>query len=467
MAEILADIDPKQYRAVTRPPWMSLRYLWVIPRALWSTRGFVWDTLNTILFPERASQRYRERTQAFETQLRANLDADIPLETFRQTYQTAIAREFDVLMSALVVGLISPEPLVPGKTAEVRALVEKGMRGVTGNVVVEMGMALHRLATLLDRSEFEDLTRLTKRIEHRLLSPEFLSAWDDFLSRFGWRGPLEMDLASPRYADAPHLALRQMSFLAVADGFNPETAHQQHIQARQQANAELMRRSGFVRRAVLHRIYRLNDLFAGTRDTPKHLIILLNYGIRKRALIEGQRLMQAGRLDAAEHVFDLEFDDLRAAAKDAALDLRRIRAERTHFRRKLDQHVRSFPPVIDSRGRILRPPPGKHVPGLLTGMPVSPGVVTGPVKILHTPHEKQVEKGDILVTYTTDPGWTPLFINAAAIVLEVGGALQHGAVVAREYGKPCVVGIDQVVTKLRDGESVEVNGTMGTVRLVS
>jgi rifampicin phosphotransferase len=127
-----------------------------------------------------------------------------------------------------------------------------------------------------------------------------------------------------------------------------------------------------------------------------------------------------------------------------------------------------FPPLIDSRGRILRPPPPtEDTPGLSRGMPVSSGVVTGPVKVLRMPHDKVVEKGDVLVAYTTHPGWTPLFVNAAAIVLEVGGVLQHGALVAREYGKPCVVGIDRVVEKLRDGEPVEVNGTTGTVRLLS
>jgi pyruvate,water dikinase len=258
-----------------------------------------------------------------------------------------------------------------------------------------------------------------------------------------------------------------MSFMAVDDGFDPEAAHKRHVEERERAYEELMRRSGSLRRALLRRIYQLNDLFAGTRDTPKYLIVLMNYAIRKRALIEGRRLTREGRLDAAEHVFDLRFDDLRATAEDATLDLRKIREERTRFQRKLNAHVRSFPPVIDSRGRILRPPPIEHAPGVLTGMPVSPGVVIGPVKVLNTPHEKRVEKGDVLVAYTTDPGWTPLFVNAAAIVLEVGGALQHGAVVAREYGKPCVVGIDRVVTKLRDGDSVEVNGTMGTVRLLS
>ena len=92
----------------------------------------------------------------------------------------------------------------------------------------------------------------------------------------------------------------------------------------------------------------------------------------------------------------------------------------------------SFPAVIDSRGRILGPPAIEATPGLLSGTPVSPGVVTGPVKVLHTPHDKTVEKGDVLVAYTTDPGWTPLFVNAAAVVLEGGGVLQHGALVARE-----------------------------------
>ncbi len=109
--------------------------------------------------------------------------------------------------------------------------------------------------------------------------------------------------------------------------------------------------------------------------------------------------------------------------------------------------------------RLLRHPQ-------LLGMAVSPGSVTGPVKVLRNPRDKPIEKGDVLVAYTTDPGWTPLFVTAAAVVLEVGGILQHGAVIAREYGKPCVAGIDRVVSKLRDGQTVEVDGTAGVVRLL-
>ena len=93
--------------------------------------------------------------------------------------------------------------------------------------------------------------------------------------------------------------------------------------------------------------------------------------------------------------------------------------------------------------------------------------MTGPVKVLRNPRDKPVEQGSVIVAYTTDPGWTPLFVNAAAVVLEVGGVLQHGAVIAREYGKPCVVGVDRVVTKLHDGQIVEVDGTAGVVRLIS
>ena len=103
---------------------------------------------------------------------------------------------------------------------------------------------------------------------------------------------------------------------------------------------------------------------------------------------------------------------------------------------------------------------------MLSGSGVSPGVARGPVKVLNDPFEKEVLPGEVLVAVTTDPGWTPLFINAAAVLLEIGGELQHGALVAREYGKPCVAGIADITTRLRDGQTVEVDGNAGTVRIV-
>ncbi len=474
LAEVLANVDPKQHRAVARPPWLRLRLLLVIPKLLWLLRGFFWSALGVFLTPERARRAYQQQVDAFEAEFSRNLDYDLPLDEFARTYTQSIWREmFNVTMPALVAGLVSPDSLIPRKSEEARALAEKLRRGFTGNLVVEQGISLFRLAKLLakrlDCPDLEDnnIEGLAERIEKREMPAEFLSEWDAFQRRFGCRGPQEMDVASPRYADDPTLALQQMSFMTVDEaGFDPELAHQRNVEERRRAYEELLRRSGWLRRALLQRVHRLIELFGGTRDTPKYHAVLLTYAIRKRALIEGKRLVNEGRLDAAEDVFDLTFRDLEAAARDPVLDLGRLRTERTRFAKQLAAQVTEFPQVIDSRGRILRPPPRAGNPGELLGMAVSPGVVTGPVKVLRNPRDKRVEKGDVLVAYTTDPGWTPLFVNAAAIVLEVGGTLQHGAVIAREYGKPCVVGIDRVVSKLRDGQTVEVDGTAGVIRLL-
>jgi pyruvate,water dikinase len=469
VAEVLANIDPKQYRAVRRPPWVRLRLLLALPKALWMMRGFLWKPLVAFLTPERAWRAYQRKVDAFEVEMTENINYDLPLDEFARMYsQLTLWEMFNLTIPTLVAGLVSPNLLILRRSDEARVLAEKLRRGLTGNLVVEQGIALFRLAKLLDRPDFDDLAGLAERIEKREMTTEFLSEWDTFQRRFGCRGPHEMDVASPRYADDPTIALQQMSFMAVDEaGFDPEVAHQRNVEERRRAYEALLRRWGWLRRALLRRIYQLIDLFGGTRDTPKHHAVMLTYAIRKRALVEGKRLVNEGRLDAAEDIFDLTFGDLEAAAREPELDLRKLRAERTRFAKQLAAQVMAFPQVIDSRGLILRPPPREGKAGELVGMAVSPGSVTGPVKVLRNPREKLVEKGDVLVAYTTDPGWTPLFVNAAAVVLEVGGTLQHGAVIAREYGKPCVVGIDRVMMKLHDGQRVEVDGTAGVIRLLS
>jgi pyruvate,water dikinase len=468
LAEILANIDEKQYRPVAKPPWIRLRMVWIIPKILWWLRGFFKNTLYAMLSPERAYQTYQRKVTVCE-----KINISLPLKEFQRTYFAPVIQDmFNVTMAALTASLVAMgtvDRVVGKKLAEEKALVDKLKRGFTGNVVVEMGIMLFRLAKQLDRSDLADLSELADRVESRRMPAEFLREWDNFLLRYGCRGPpMEMDPASPRYGDDPGLALRQISFMSVDDeDFNPEVVHRRQIKERRRAYEELMSRSGWVRRILLQRIHRIIELFAGSRDTPKYHIVLFNYALRKRALIEGQHLVRENRLDAAEDVFDLTLQDLEAAANNPSMNLRDIRKERTRFLKILKAQVTEFPNVIDSRGRILRPPPRKEKTGEMSGMAVSPGVVTGTVKVLRNPHEKSVNKGDVLVAYTTDPGWTPLFINAAAVLLEVGGVLQHGAVIAREYGKPCVVGIDGLMTKLYDGQRVEVDGTSGVIRLLS
>ncbi len=349
---------------------------------------------------------------------------------------------------------------------QTRELLDRMARGFEGELVIEMGLDMFAASRMLEPGEFDDLPRLAKRIRTRDLPAAFLAAWDAFIHRFGARGPNEMELASPRYGDDPVLMLRQMSFRARARPENdPKLAHERHVAERRQAFAELSGRFGWFRRALLSLAHRWTEAYASERDTAKYHWVLATYAMRRSALARGDGLVAAGRLDSPDDVFHLTFEELEAAERDATFDVRTPALERRHFFGMLERQVVEFPHLIDSRGRILRPAPMDEE-GALSGLGISPGVARGPIKVLHNPHDKDIEPGDVLVAYTTDPGWTPLFINASAIILQVGGMMQHGGVVAREYGKPCVAGIEHVLTRFEDGQWVEVDGSAGVVRLL-
>ena len=132
--------------------------------------------------------------------------------------------------------------------------------------------------------------------------------------------------------------------------------------------------------------------------------------------------------------------------------------------RKVMAGVTRFPSFIDSRGKIFRRIV-EAKDGEFAGMAVSNGIYKGRAKVLLSPYEKSLEPGDILVTVATEPSWTPVFVNASAVVLEVGGGLQHGAIIAREYGLPCVSGLPGVTKMIKDGDLLEVDGTNGIVRV--
>jgi rifampicin phosphotransferase len=471
MADILSGIDAARYRAPRRPAWIwpALR---VLPGALWRLRRALWRTLRTAIAPANTHRLYERERQAFEMAYARLSDQALPLPEFQSRYGVpAIAHIVDIDMPALGIGVLAGamvRRLVHGQGSEALALAEQISLGIPGNLIVEMGIRIFRMANMLDAAAFDDLDELRTRLGQRRLPADFLAAWDAFMNAYGCRGPGEMDLANLHYADDPMVLLRQMSFMASSGaGFDPEASHRKLVQERRQACEALLRRSGFVRRALLRHAFKLMDLYGGTRDTPKQHNLLYQHAARKRLLVEGASFVGAGRLDRPDQVFDLTVSDLLAAAGNATLDLRELGRQRTQFANKLKQHVRTFPAVIDSRGRIQRPLRRTEKPGEITGMAVSPGVVSGHIKLMRNAHEKTVEKGEILVAFTTDPGWTPLFVNAAAIILEVGGVLQHGAVVAREYGKPCVAGIADVFHCFAEGQLVEVDGTAGVVRILT
>jgi rifampicin phosphotransferase len=470
MADILAGIDTKRYRSARRPAWIGPA-LRAFPIALWRLRHALWRTVRSVLAPQSTHQLYQRERQRFEHNSTRVIDARLSLSDFQRFHaRPAIAHIVNSDLPALGVGVMgigAVKRLARTRSEEEQQFAEQLSRGVEGNLIVDMGIRIFQMAKMLDAVLFDDLDALCARVQHRQLPAKFLHAWDSFMARYGCRGPGEMDIANPRYADDPRLVLHQMSSLAAGTAtFDPAAAHRALSDQREGAYTALLQRFGWTRRMLLARANQLIVLFGGTRDTPKQHNLLYQHAARERLLLEGRTLVAADRLDTPEQVFDLVLADLDAAAQDKDLDLRARALERTHFARTLKTHVRAFPAVIDSRGRILRPAARIEKAGEITGLAVSPGIAIGRVKVLSNAHEQTVSPGEILVAFTTDPGWTPLFINAAAVVLEIGGLLQHGAVVAREYGKPCVAGITDVLSRLQDGQLVEVDGTAGIVRLI-
>ena len=465
-ADIIAGVNRQRYRSPARPRWLGLPLLWRLPRACWRLRRLFWALLQGVFAPAALYRRYRQTSSELLQWLDPQRQSDAPLIDLQQLMTNRMAQGFEVLMAALVIGLVSPR-LALGRKAETHEpLVDATARGIEGNVVVDMSLALYSMAQLLNPADFESIDALADRLQRRTLPKPLLVAYDDFIARFGWRGAEEMDVANPRYADDPRIALRQMAAMAGSDGFDLAANHQRFVEERKLAYAQLAAQCGPLRRALLRRVRQWNQFFAGARDTPKHINVLCNDIIRRRALVQGESLVRAGRLDRVEQVFDLTFHDLQQAQAGDDFDLRTLADERSRLQRQLKSQVRQFPPLMDSRGRVLAPLPKAAEPGVMRGMPVSAGTARGPVKVLHSADGASIAPGDILIAYTTDPGWTPLFVNAAAVVLEVGGVLQHGAVVAREFGKPCVVGIAGIATALTNGEWVEVDGSAGSVRRI-
>jgi len=203
----------------------------------------------------------------------------------------------------------------------------------------------------------------------------------------------------------------------------------------------------------------------GLREKPKFYAVVVLAAVRRELTKIGLELAQACRIDAADDVFFLDFRDVRAGIQGA--DLRGRVAERrqvyqTELRRR---HV---PNVLLSDGtapEASRSPAGDR--GGLAGTPASAGRVTGVARIITEPVGAHIEPGEILVAPSTDPGWTPLFLTAGGLVMEMGGANSHGAVVAREYGIPAVVGVPDATSLIVSGQKIKVEGSAGTIELLS
>ncbi|MEV5407269.1 rifamycin-inactivating phosphotransferase [Thermopolyspora sp. NPDC052614] len=350
---------------------------------------------------------------------------------------------------------------------------------VDHNITSEMGLDLVDVADVVrrhpevvdylrepdPRTFLDDLARLPG-------GDETTSAVQRYLDRYGMRCPGEIDITRPRFAENPS-ALTPM---ILADIRTYEPGARAELFARglrtardkeQDILARLERLPGGRRKAkrTKRKIAQLRA-FIGYREYPKYMLVQRYWVIKQALLREAERLQGRGAIRDVEDVFYLSFDELRDAIRTGRVD----EPEITRRRQDHVGYARLTPPrVMTSDGEeIFAEYEAGGVPeGALKGLPASSGIVEGRARVVTSLDEANFGDDDILVTTYTDPSWTPAFVSVKGLVTEVGGMMTHGSVVAREYGLPAVVGVQNATTLIRDGDRVRVNGNDGWVRVLN
>ena len=470
-AGALKEVDHEAYRAE------GFAMAGLVVRAINHVPPRLLNLIEGRLMPEHARDGCNRVLSQFEREANSLAEEDLSLGEFADRLLGRIAqlilRELlpRILMARRAVAEIWK--LFPSPDEETAWQLGRIDRSLPGNVTVEMGLALAEVAELLSERglTYRDVAALKTALDTGAAPTPFVHAWQTYLDRYGHRGPKELDVASPRFRDQHNMLLEQVLQMASRPegSESPRAVHERNQHDRRLAYDKLREvvheTHGWRQTKRFESHYRVLESLFGFRETPKFYVVYCLDLIRSRLMTQARALVAERRLDRVEQVFDLTLDDLDRAKNEPGLDLRNIAKAR---RAPVDRLAAApeLPRLFDSRGRIFRPPAREAREGELRGQPISQGVVRGIVNVLHSPDEKPLMPGQILVARATDPGWTPLFVNAAAIVLEVGGLLQHGALVAREYGKPCVAGVERATELLRDGALVEVDGAAGIVRLL-
>jgi pyruvate,water dikinase len=433
--------------------------------------------VRALLWPDRELRRARRYQDRLATTLVLPLPATAArrLQHAEDILATSVNGLIQATLPAPSVGylmLAAARRLLHG-IAKPREL-EAVLRGLPHNVTTIMDLELWHLTVSLGkdpevRRTFMELKpdELASRYRAGMLPAAAQSGLQQFLSKYGHRAVAEIDLGMPRWFEEPdHLLGMISNYLRVED---PEQApDRQFTKAADHAEArmrELVERAGTksrLRGRLVSFCLRRTRQLAGLRELPKFYIVMVLAEMHRQLTEVGAELVSNGTIDAAGDVFFLDFEELRVGLRGA--DLKGIVAGR---RRLYDVELRRrrVPRLLLSDGTDVEAAamPQPAAGDRLTGTPASAGTAAGKVRVIMDPVGAHLEPGEILVAPSTDPGWTPLFMTAGALVMEMGGVISHGAVVAREYGIPAVVGVADATTRLRDGQSITVDGAAGTV----
>jgi len=412
--------------------------------------------------PDKAT---REFEQSLESAFRYYKQDLLKGGTFGEMVQHGVEEEFGKMIDSVAGGGISTR--VARKNLE-KLFKDQGVDELIGllsaasptNPTAQMGHKMLELASFAELQDTATEDEFVQRLVDGDYSQAFMDAYNDYMERFGARGFKEIDIATPRVYEKPRAFYRQLKALNI-EQYN-ESALEERKQAAYQQLLELAKKLGKEKQFV-STAQRYMTRF-GFREAPKYMFVVMIGELRKRALELGQQFVSQGRLASPEQLFDLTVDQVSEAETNPTLDIQFLR-EKNLVPRQAVAHIKDWPKIVDSRGKIFRYiRPSED--GDLAGEPISAGVVRGKAKVLTSPYEKPLEKGEILVTRTTEPAWTPVFFNAAGVVLEIGGPLQHGAIIARENNLPCVSGIHGVTELIKDGDLLEVDGTSGIVKII-
>ncbi|SFL48894.1 pyruvate, water dikinase [Paenibacillus sp. 1_12] len=350
-------------------------------------------------------------------------------------------------------------------------------KSLTGNVTSEMGLMIGDLADLA--RPYPEVIRLihegnVSSFREDLLTVEggshFLAGWDRFIQLYGMRCAGEIDITRPRWGEDASSLLPSIESHMRA--MKPKEHRERFAQGALEAQAaadDLLERIGrqsfgWFKKRLMRRLMRVFRDLMCLREHPKYLM-MQHFGLfRESILKEAQSLKQTGVLLEREDVFYLSLDELLQLTEGRPIEhLSQI----IDSRKQEYEYFRSLTPprLMTSEGEIITGSRSqKAAPEhALVGTPVSAGVVEGIARVVLRPEEAKLNKGEILIAPYTDPGWTPLFHSCVGLVMEVGGLMTHGAVVAREYGLPAVVGIDDATKLIHDGDLIRLDGTHGYV----
>ncbi|MBU5212855.1 phosphoenolpyruvate synthase [Heyndrickxia oleronia] len=351
-------------------------------------------------------------------------------------------------------------------------------QSVPNNITSEMGLALMDVADVI-----RPYSKIIEYLQH-VKDDHFLDelvefdggqetrdAINAYLNKYGMRCAGEIDITRTRWSEKPTTLIPLI--LSNIRNFEPNESKRRFEQGRQEAlqkEQELVDRlkrlpDGKQKAKETKRMISIIRNFIGYREYPKYGMIN-RYFVYKQALLkEAEKLVQAGIIHEKEDIYYLTFEELTEVVRTNKLDYQIINKRKDEY--KLYEKL-TPPRVITSDGEIIA---GKYkrdnLPAeAIVGLPVSSGVIEGRARVILNMEDANVEDGDILVTAFTDPSWTPLFVSIKGLVTEVGGLMTHGAVIAREYGLPAVVGVENATKLIKDGQKIRVHGTEGYIEIL-